>query len=257
MERAISRSWRAIEFTLGGMGFYITLKVPKRLQHRWWIVGPAAAVLVVLGLAAGFIAWKAEYASANRRVEELHEEVAKASEQLNEIRMAQARIEESLHAMQSSAAESDKTESMSIRALEKIFRQTPPAEMSRARLYRRVMALVRKVREMNARQRLEDSQYWSAFADATRQAGTAAQLQQISARNMAAGQRLHAAHQYEYQMRLVGEAQYVAGELQHRVPDLPAPEAEARLALTGVLLGADPLLELANYLELAAKKLRG
>ncbi|MGB2606642.1 MAG: hypothetical protein WBC78_23765 [Candidatus Sulfotelmatobacter sp.] len=256
MERAISRSVRLIEFFLAGVGFYISLRLPKRLQSRGWIVGPVAAVLVGVALAGVLVAWKAESAGANRAARELREQVAKESDQLNEILLAQARVDANLQAMQSSVAESKKTAAMNLRTLEKIGRQTQSAKVRKAHLYHRTMALVKRIREMHFKQSSENRQRWDMFIDSSRQAGTTEQIRLISARNVATEQGLHAAQEYELQMKLLGEAQYVAGELQRRLPNLPAPEAEVRIALTGHLIGVDPLLELANYLEVAAKKLR-
>ena len=240
---------RIVELIFGRMSFSLSLKVPKRHQGKWLIVGGGAMVLSAA--VVGHVVTR----QACHQVAVLSQQMHQMQSRMDSIVRQQAELSETVTATRH-AIELDRDKEWShLIELVGAIAETRPAKLSNAQLIRRAMALIHRIREMNERQKEQDeAEMQSEMLE--RRNSNATQLQELMAKFISRNQRLHTAQEYELQMNLVGEMEYVMGELKNRVPNLPVPQGPTRIALTGHLVGPDPLFSLANYLELAVKKLQ-
>ncbi len=249
MKQKIAQAVRIIEVSLAG----IRLRLPKRLQRKWWVM--ALAGMWVATQTYVVINRQSDRKSASREVALLREEVFQLKTQLDTSDAERLQVKQALDAFQSATEKLSKEQSAGIaKVIEKLARETTASKISDSLLYRRTMSLVRQLREMHAKQSQENQASLDAFRISSRGA-TVDQIRQMASQYNEQTSSLYRSHNLDLQMHVLGEMQYLNAELRHRLPDLPAPEGGVRIALIGHLTGVDPLLEVANYFEIAAKKL--
>jgi hypothetical protein len=250
MQRKIAQAVRIVDLSLAGLHF----KLPRSLQRKWWVIALAGAWLgtpIYMAVRDP----QSNHKSASRELALLTAEVSQLKTRLDTSDVERVQLKQALDTFQSATEKLSKEQSTKIaNVIEKFAQETKVSGISNSRLYRRAMSLVRQLREMYARQSREDLASFDAFQISNRGA-TGEQLRQRALQYNEQSRSLDHSHDLDLQMHVLGEMQYLNEELRRRLSDLPAPEGEVRIALTGHLTGYQPLLETANYFEILAKQL--
>lgn len=228
-------------------------RIRDRLRRKAWVLKIGVTFSLTLGALNFADRWR-DRSSEAMETAVLREEVSRVRAQLEVVRAEHAQSQRALQNFQDGFERLDREIAVAERRNSAVAREPKVEEISDLRIYRRVMTLVKQLREMYAKQRSESDSSQENFRMEAR-GFTVAQLREANDRWITQSRALYSSHEHELQMQALGEMLFLQEELARRVPDLHAPEGEVRVALSGHLTGVDPLLQTADYFETAAKKL--
>ena len=251
MKRKIAQAVRIVGLALSIPPFSITLKLAKRLQRKWVIPALAGMVVVYLFYAGNAIR---KSNTTDHELESLRTEVYQLKKQLDTSQAEQIQVRQTVAILQSAEKANKEQFASFTKPFGKSGQEAKGGEISDSQLNQRIIALVKQLREMHAKQSQEKLAYFNAFSISAR-GTTVDQMRQLAQQHSEQTGSLCRTHDLELQSYTLGEMLYIQEELKRRLPDLQVPEIEVRIALTGHLTGVDPLMEVANYFEIAGKKL--